>query len=680
MNEKNVFLLSTQTKIATNWISRPIERAIQRFYRDIKMTLEASREDETKIQIEQADMPEESYEICIASQESMVIKAADELGVIYALIYISCEYMRIQPFWFWNDQVFNKKEKIKIPFGMICSKERKVRFRGWFINDEVLLANWTGGISKEYPWEMAMEALLRCGGNMVIPGTDKNSKIYGPLAADMGLWITQHHAEPLGAEMFLRAWPEKEPSFQKYPELFRQLWEEGVKRQKDWKVIWNLGFRGQGDTPFWELDPQYDTPQKRGSLISSIMMEQYEIVSHYVKDPVFCVNLYGEVMELYNQGCITLPDNVIMIWADNGYGKMVSRRQWNHDPRIPSLPPVQMAEKKHGVYYHASFYDLQAANVLTVIPNSMEFVGRELKNAYTRGIKEFWLVNCSNVKPHVYTLSFIASMWNGEEKTALEHLHTYLKKYYPLKTVEYPEIMEQLLNSFRNYFKMLLPYGKEEDQHAGEQFYNYVTRVMIHHWMKTGGKGRCEELNWCALQKTFEEQVGWYGKLCQDGLPAMKKELEEVMKLEEEAGQLWKDSISLQVKIHTYCCVGAVLFSQAFEDYKKEKYMDAFYKLGLSAEWYEKADQAMQECCHDKWIGFYDNDCQTDICETAYLLRQLMGYVRNTGDGPYFYNWQREVLYSPGDRKILLLTNEERHMTDQEMFEKMKEINGIHEN
>lgn len=262
IKEKNAFVLSTQTKVVTDWTSRPIERAIQRFYRDIKTTLEVRGEDENKIQIEQADMPEESYEICVASKEKVVIKAADELGVIYALIYISSEYMGIQPLWFWNDQIFNKKDKINIPFGTIHSKERKVRFRGWFINDEVLLANWTGGVSREYPWEMAMEALLRCGGNMVIPGTDKNSKIYGSLAADMGLWITQHHAEPLGAEMFLRVWPEKEPSFQKYPELFRQLWEEGVKRQKDWKIIWNLGFRGQGDTPFWEQDPQYDTPEK----------------------------------------------------------------------------------------------------------------------------------------------------------------------------------------------------------------------------------------------------------------------------------------------------------------------------------------------------------------------------------------------------------------------------------
>ena len=69
---------------------------------------------------------------------------------------------------------------------------------------------------------------------------------------------TQHHAEPLGAEMFLRAYPDKTPSFKEYPDLFRGLWEEGIKRQMNHKIIWNLGFRGQGDTPFWENDPQYD--------------------------------------------------------------------------------------------------------------------------------------------------------------------------------------------------------------------------------------------------------------------------------------------------------------------------------------------------------------------------------------------------------------------------------------
>ncbi len=67
---------------------------------------------------------------------------------------------------------------------------------------------------------MAFETLLRCGGNMTIPGTDKNSRLNRQMAADMGLWITHHHAEPLGAEIFARAYPGVEANFMEKSELF----------------------------------------------------------------------------------------------------------------------------------------------------------------------------------------------------------------------------------------------------------------------------------------------------------------------------------------------------------------------------------------------------------------------------------------------------------------------------
>ena len=71
----------------------------------------------------------------------------------------------------------------------------------------MLLSEWQVDGSNQIVWEMVFESLLRCQGNMVIPGTDLNSKKQRQLARDMGLWITHHHAEPLGAEMFLRAYP-----------------------------------------------------------------------------------------------------------------------------------------------------------------------------------------------------------------------------------------------------------------------------------------------------------------------------------------------------------------------------------------------------------------------------------------------------------------------------------------
>lgn len=54
--------------------------------------------------------------------------------------------------------------------------------------------------------------------------------------------------------------------------------------------------------------------------------------------------------------------------------------------------------------------------------------------------------------------------------------------------------------------------------------------------------------------------------------------------------------------------------------------------------------------------------------ETAYCLKRLMGYVRNLGDGPDFYKWQREVTYSENDAKVVLITNKENHMTDWELY------------
>lgn len=673
----NEFRLNGNVKIGGETGTEPVRRAIDRFYRDMGMTLEQKPDmdlaaggmillvSSPAVSPAGLGISAEEYRIQVVDPSKLVIEAGGDLGFIYGLHFLSQEFLGVQPFWFWNDQTFVKKAEVLIPASEYRSKQMAVRYRGWFINDEVLISHWDGGKDAEYPWEMAFEALLRCGGNVVIPGTDKNSKRYAGLASSMGLWITHHHAEPLGAEMFLRAYPDKNPSFQENPHLFRELWEEGVRRQKEDKIIWNLGFRGQGDTPFWETDPRYDTPEKRGKLISDIMQEQYELVKKYVKEPVCCTNLYGETMELYQQGYLHLPENVVMIWADNGYGKMVSRRQGNHNPRVVALPGENLRKYPHGVYYHVSFYDLQAANVLTMLPNSMEFVDKELKNAYECGITDLWLVNCSNIKPHVYPLDFIAAIWQDLEVTPKEHLREYLKKYYK-KTAP-------LEACFQDYFKCMLPYGQREDEHAGEQFYNYVVRVLIYGWMRDGGNRHCEELEWCVAADTFDQQIRWYHDVCKSGSERMIGLLRQCEAVEGQVGLLWRDSILLQVKIHAGCLKGVLHFTEAYRDYKEGRYLEAFYQLGQAADQYQAVDDEMKQCGHGKWKGFYENDCQTDVKETAYLLRTLMGYVRNIGDGPYFYQWQRLVTYPEKDRKILLLLNEENHLTNEELYQAMKE-------
>jgi len=55
------------------------------------------------------------------------------------------------------------------------------------------------------------------------------------------------------------------------------------------------------------------------------------------------------------------------------------------------------------------------------------------------------------------------------------------------------------------------------------------------------------------------------------------------------------------------------------------------------------------------------------------MLENMMGFVRNLGEGPHFYEWQREFLYPEEDRKIMLILNMENHLNNSELYALMEE-------
>ena len=481
--------------------TEPVQKAVTNLERDLKKVFLNTDEPGAEIRLVKGEQEAEGYLIQV-SDGSLEIQASDDLGFIYGLYEVSRSVLGVNEFWFWNDQEFVPKKETELPEEFsIQSAPSRVKYRGWFVNDEVLLHTWLVEREKDKPWEMVFEALLRCGGNMVIPGTDKNFKIYAKLADKMGLWVTHHHAEPLGAEMFARAYPKLQASYDLYPEKFHALWQEALERQKDKKIIWNLGFRGQGDRPFWNDDPRYRTDGARGKLMGELIKKQYDMVKAMDADAVCSTNLYGETMELYKKGCLALPEEVIKIWADNGYGKMVSRRQGNDNLRVPSMP--ENRDDANGIYYHVSFYDLQAANHITMLPNPPEFVKRELTEVLGRGGDDFWIINCSNVKPHVYYLDFIAQMWRDGDIDIAGHRRAYVEKYFaPLEEGQCRQIEKRL----EEYFEYAVPYGKFEDEHAGEQFTNHVVRIFITQYMGEREKP-CREMLWAVRADSLIEQI-----------------------------------------------------------------------------------------------------------------------------------------------------------------------------
>ncbi len=664
-------IINCKTKIVSEFSSKAVEWAAKSLKRDLLKVCGQSKEPLTagNIIIRKGNQEKECFLVC-TKDEDLVIFAGDELGAVYGIYHISREILGISDFWFWNDQKITIKEEYLVDLNYrYQSTPFTVKLRGWFVNDEVLLHIWMVNRRAQEPWEMVFETLLRLGGNMVIPGTDRNSEKYRSLASQMGLAITHHHAEPLGAPMFARVFPELNPSYEEHSEKFKSLWAQGIQEQKDMHVVWNLGFRGQGDCPFWENDPRYQTQEARGQLMSRLIEIQYRMVKEQDPDAICCTNLYGETMELYRDGYLKLPEDIIKIWADNGFGKMVTRRQENHNPRISALPK-KGDQGRHGIYYHVSFYDLQAANHMTMLPNDPEFVLSELREVLERGVHDYWIINCSNVKPHIYYLDFISKIWKHGTIHIADHRMQYSQIYYGKENAKI------VSNGIEKYFYYAQAYGEHEDEHAGEQFSNHVARMLVSQFMKDRNQ-RAENLLWASNNLTLKGQTEWYEERCHQAQEKYRKYLELcerlLLDLSERGRELWEDSLLLQARIHYHCFYGAYFVCKSILKAFEENYQKAFYYAGLAREAYLKANQSMRDREHGKWHNFYANECLTDIKQSAWVLEGFMSFLRNIGDGPHFYHWQREFLYSEEDKRVMLILNMENHRNDQEIFSLMKE-------
>lgn len=198
-----------------------------------------------------------------------------------------------------------------------------------------------------------------------------------------------------------------------------------------------------------------------------------------------CMAMYGEIAELYKQGHMEVPEGVIKVWADNGYGKMVSRRHGNLNYRVPALPETQDGDK-NGVYYHVTFHDLQASNHLTQLPSSASLIVEELTTAFTSGADEYLLVNSGNILPHVYTLDLVANLWMKGEVDAEEQLTDFIGRLYSSQ-------LQEISQLYRDYSRCTIVYGPHKDDRAGR---NSITIQLGKLW-GIGYKAKKAVMNGC---------------------------------------------------------------------------------------------------------------------------------------------------------------------------------------
>ena len=149
--------------------SIPVGFAVASIRRDLAMALLPGTTTGASIRLIQADLPPEGYRLYV-SNGSLCIEANDDFGFIYGLYAFSRNVLGIQDLWFWNDQHLKPVDSIALSDDFTLeSTPSVVRYRGLFINDEVLLEHWKVDNDSELPWQLAFETIYRLGGNMVIP-------------------------------------------------------------------------------------------------------------------------------------------------------------------------------------------------------------------------------------------------------------------------------------------------------------------------------------------------------------------------------------------------------------------------------------------------------------------------------------------------------------------------------
>lgn len=464
----------------------------------------------------------------------------------------------------------------------------------------------------------------------------------------------------MGAPLFSRIYPELHPIYSENRRLFLEIWKNSIAAQKNGSVVWSLGFRGQGDRPFWDDDPKCDTPEKRADLINQVIEDQLALLHEEYAAPVCCINLYGEILELYNMGLLKLPENIIKVWADNGYGKMVSRRQGNHNPRIPSIPT---GAGKHGVYYHASFYDLQASNHITMLPNAPELVAKELEEAYQAGAKDYLIVNCGNIRPHTYFLEMLSAFWRNGCLDLCIHNQKYANQYFGNEM--------QVISLLREYSRHTICYAPHPDERAGEQIYHHPVRQMLAAWMSDKKDISVESLIWLCGNNPLSVQVKHFYSMIKPALAPWDDYLRSCIELKEflpfAIRNRFQTVVEVQAIIHKSGCEGAKLFCESFFAMQEGQQAKAYCLAWLAMCSYQQGVDAFNLGQNGIWNGFYDNDCLTDIRLTVSMLKDLVAWLRINGEGENAHWWTREYLMPPDEKGVVLLTNVTRPLTDEEL-------------
>ena len=380
-------------------------------------------------------------------KQALVIAGSDRRGTAYGVTELS-KQIGVSPWNWWADVTPKSSGPKYVRKGASQIGPPSVKYRGIFINDEEWgLQPWASKTfepgKKVGPktYEKVFELMLRMKANYIWPamyrGTTpfylypENKKVADRYAIVMGTT----HIEPLGRNNFyggdggewemwldennIQGETERLWDWQQNPQNMLNYWEERLIEMKQFENIYTVGLRGLRDGP---MSVEGGIPEQV-EVLEDVIGAQRELLSKWIDNPVDEIpqtfTPYKEVLEIYDEGGLQLPDDITIIWPNDSHGYI----------RRLSLPKENLRVGGTGIYYHFSYLG-RPHGYYWLATTHPALVRNEMYKGWKRGSDKIWIVNVGDIKPREYlTELFLDMAWDVKRFTNPEVTEKHLLKW-----------------------------------------------------------------------------------------------------------------------------------------------------------------------------------------------------------------------------------------------------------
>lgn len=602
-------------------------------------TIKVSHPEEADIRIGLGLFPfsfSEEYVYRISS-EGVVLSGFDDLGLLWAIYSFSENELHISPFKEFDGFVPQKVDELLLSAKLVRGHPAS-KYRGWFLNDEDLLENFSHKGSRPIQYRFyqkvispellgkVLETALRNKINLLIPSSllnieNPDEKALLDLASSRGLYLSQHHIEPLGlSKLSFEAYAKEhgispEFSYLKNKEGLLAAWDEYAKKWAAYpRVIFQLGLRGGSDRPVWKEDEgrSYSIEQW-GEIISDAMKEQYAILSKYRENPLTSLTLWMEGASLLEKGSLLPPSkDTILVYADIGISQM-----FGSDFFLGKKLPNPAGAYLHLAYWNTGNHLLEGTD-----PRKVEYCHAL---SLERGRGEYLIWNVSNVKEFSFSAWLAAKMaFQGDGFDRKEEERKYAASLFH-GISEQRSFLSALSLYYRSFGPIDEGYYQKYCQNNNFSYYSYQEEKLPFPTCALSDGFLCWYLRRPFVDKVDEASSwAWFGVSVQAGIESAEKAL-AIFRLLEHSAIL--PSAFRQKWVYS-AFYWRNLLRASYEVYQASLEVSHQELRGLLGH-YQEASECLKdildfrkECFHGDWAKWLSGDKKLDIPELFHFLGQ----------------------------------------------------------